>query len=594
MAGGLSTLVGAHPYLFANVLSLGICLGAALALRPQGRLILTGGLLSLPCFYLLAFFDDSYWNPVRIWDWRLGIEDALCAFDAGALALVPPALVLRNSLSWRRRSARTLRRFLLAGAAASALFLLLLSSGLGPMGALVASNLAMAVGLLCHRVRLWRLGLCGILGFPLLYCLIVRVYFLCWPGFITQWNPEGPWGSVLLGLPSGEIAWAVAFGGFWPLFVGYVLAVRVERSEQRVEGPARGALGAVRPKAGRADPEVPIKPWPFAFPRDHGLHPAFATEWWYLSGNLATPTGAEWGCQFAVFRHRPKLRLGRSLALAAPADGFASHLVITNCEHRAFRFSERLGSRVMGTARARPGDLDVRVREWSLRAAGGGMRLVARAPSCGVDLDLRPLKAPVLNGHRGISLKARIPEGASHHYSITSIDARGIVAWDDQRCEVRGTCWLDREFGSRIFPPIVEGWDWFSLRLDNGFDLMILRVRQAGTDALAAAHGTLVAPDGSPECLGEEDLRTHVTGSWPSPVSGARYPMGWRIQVPAHRAEFEVQPLVENHEINAEPFWRLDYWEGPVRVGGRMGDADVAGRGYVELTGYAQPIGGRF
>ena len=625
MADAFLTFVGAHPYLFTNILSLLICLGVAFGLRPQGKLILMGGLLSLPCFYLLAFFEDKYWNPVRIWNWAVGIEDILCSFDVGALVLIPAAVLFRNSISWGNRSDRAVKRFLAAGGAASALFLLLILSGLGPMGALIGTDLLMAFGLLLFRFRLWPLCLSGILGFPVLYYLIVRVYFLYWPGFIVQWNPEGPWGKVLLGLPMGEIAWAMAFGSFWPLFVGYVLDVRIARREQDLEGAVDGAFGVARRKEARAEevepderrrglPALPgsrntwagssgseagaiasgVKPWPFSFPRDHGSHPAFTTEWWYLSGNVATCTGVEWGYHFVVFRHRPALRMGRFLALKAPADGFASHLVITRCEHKAFRFSERHGSHFMGTAGAQAGGLDVRVQGWSLRAEGEGMRLLAREPLCGVDLDLRPQKAPVLNGHRGFSLKASSPEGASHHYSVTSIDTRGTIAWGDQLHEVRGKSWLDREFGSRIFPSIVEGWDWFSLRLDNGFELMIVRVRSRGTDSLAAAYGTLIGPDGASECLGGENFRTRSMGSWKSPTSGTRYPMGWRISLPSRRIEFEVQPIVEDHEINSAPFWRIAYWEGPVRVSGTMGDKTVAGRGYVELTGYAQPIGGRF
>jgi predicted secreted hydrolase len=371
----------------------------------------------------------------------------------------------------------------------------------------------------------------------------------------------------------------------------------MEPDGPRRELPAMPAFrkaltGSSRPEAGATAPEV--KPWPFTFPRDHGSHPEFETEWWYLSGNVTTCTGIEWGYHFTVFRHRPVLRMGRFLALKAPADGFASHLVITKCEHKAFRFSERHGSHLMGTAGAQTGELDVRVQTWSLRAEGEHMRLLAQEPSCGIDLDLRPQKAPVLNGHKGFSLKASSPEGASHHYSVTSIDTWGTIAWGGQLHEVRGRSWLDREFGSQIFPSIVQGWDWFSLRLDNGFDLMIVRVRSQGTDSLAAAYGTLIGPDGTSECLEHGDFRTHSKGNWESPTSGTRYPMGWQVSLPARQTELEVHPIVEDHEINSEPFWRIDYWEGPVRVSGTMRKEIVGGRGYVELTGYAQPLGGRF
>ncbi len=337
-----------------------------------------------------------------------------------------------------------------------------------------------------------------------------------------------------------------------------------------------------------------MTPWAYSFPRDHGSHPTFATEWWYVSGNLATRAGAEWGFHFAVFRHRPALTFGRTLTIRVPADGFASHLVVTDCEHRVFRFSEQLGSQVMRTAGARADRLDVRVRRWSLKAEGDGMRLLAGGPHCGVNLDLRPRKPPALNGHRGVSLKARSPKGTSQHYSVTSIDTQGTIDWDGQLHDVSGKSWLDREFGSGIFPPVVEGWDWFSLRLDNGFELMLVLVRSRESDAPAAAYGTLVAPDGTTECLGREDFRTRSLRRWPSAASGARYPMGWQITLPAHRIELDVQPVAEHHEINAEPFWKMDYWEGPVRISGAWENGAVAGRGYVELTGYAQPIGGRF
>ena len=617
--------VGAHPYFFTNVLSLLICLSVAFWLRPQGKLVLIGGILNLPCFYLLAFFEDKYWNPVRIWNWAVGIEDILCSFDVGALVLIPSTVLFRNSMSWENWSDHTMKRFLLAGAATSVLFLLLIFLGLEPMGALIGTILLTAFGLLLFRFRLWPLCLSGILGFPVLYYLIVRVYFLYWPGFIAQWNPEGPWGKILLGLPMGEIAWAIAFGGFWPLFVGYVLDLRVARRRQGFEDAVHGAFGAARYKEARvkevkpdkyicgqtaitasreecavsSEPEAEaiateVKPQSFSFPRDHGLHPASATEWWYLSGNVTTSAGAEWGYQFAVFRHRPALTMGRFITLGIPVDGFASHLVITRCDHGVFRFIERQGSRVMGTAGAQAGELDVRVRGWSLRAEGEGMRLLAREPSSGIDLDLRPRKAPVLNGNRGFTLKASSPNGVSYHYSVTSIDTRGTIAWDGELHEVRGKSWLDREFGSRIFPAIVQGWDWFSLSLDNGFELMLAMVRSKRTDSLTAAYGTLIGPDGASECLSGKDFQTRSMGSWKSPSSGARYPMGWQISLPRRRTEFEVQPIMEEHEINSAPFWRIDYWEGPVRISGKMRDENVAGRGYVELTGYAQPIGGKF
>ncbi len=248
----LWALVGAYPYLFATVLGLVICLAAAVALRPQWTLILGGGLLNTTCFHLLVYFEDVYWSPVRLFDWPVGIEDVLCSFHVGALALIPMAVILRESLSWEHEIARPVRRYLLAGVPLPALFLVLMPLGLGPMGSLIATNLLATGGLLLARARLWPLCICGLAGFPLLYWLIVRTYFLLWPGFITQWNPEGIWGAVVLGLPRGEIAWAFAFGAFWPVFVGYVFDVRIERRER-----ASGRVARLEPGMAAPTPEGP-------------------------------------------------------------------------------------------------------------------------------------------------------------------------------------------------------------------------------------------------------------------------------------------------------------------------------------------------
>jgi predicted secreted hydrolase len=619
------TFFGAHPFLFTNIFSLGFCLGVASSIRPAGRMVLMGGLMNLPCFYLITLLEGNYWTPVRLGNWAVGIEDALCSFDVGALVLIPAVVLFRNSIIWENWNSRALGRFLFGGGAASALFLLLIPFGLSPMSALVGTCSLMALGLFIIRLRLWPLGMSGLFGFTVLYTLIVKAYFLLWPDFIKQWNPEGPWGVVLLGLPAGEIAWAVAFGAFWPLFVGFVFNIQLAPVAQGLKGALPNEPGAIRrqnektgewrlgeyekvqlsmpgstaPLASSSKPKIKespleMKTWPFFFPRDHGSHPKFETEWWYLSGNLTTFSGVEWGYQFVVFRHRPMLKMGPLFRFKVPADGFASQLVITHCEEKKFSFQERYGSHLLGTAGARPDELDVRVRGWSIRAKGERLRLLAQEKLCGLHLDLLPQKAPVLNGHRGFSLKVSSPEGSSHHYSVTSIDTQGTITWDGQAYPVRGKSWLDREFGTQIFPSVVQGWDWFSLRLDNGFELMLVIVRSCTTGPWAAGYGTLIGPDGNSVSLKEEDFGVRVTGSWKSPSTSVHYPMGWVITLPARQMQFEVVPIMEDHEINSAPFWKIHYWEGPASINGTMMGTWVKGRGYVELTGYAESIGGRF
>ncbi len=243
MASVMLAYVAAHPYLFSNILSLLLCLGVASAVRPHGRLVLLGGVLSLPGF-LTELLDADYWNPVRVGRWAVGLEDALCAFDFGALALVPVVVLLRRSLSWEGWTICAARRSLLAGGALSALFLASMAAGLSPVTALITSAGLAAPALLAVRPALWPIGLTGLVGFPPLYYLIVRLYFAMWPDFITQWNQQGPWGTVVLGLPAGEIAWAIAFGALWPLFVGYVVNIRIAALSRRPDLAAPTGSGA--------------------------------------------------------------------------------------------------------------------------------------------------------------------------------------------------------------------------------------------------------------------------------------------------------------------------------------------------------------
>src|SRR5450432_3201147 len=41
------------------------------------------------------------------------------------------------------------------------------------------------------------------------------------------------------------------------------------------------------------------------FPADHGAHPTFRTEWWYITGWLDTEDGKTLGFQVTFFRIRP-------------------------------------------------------------------------------------------------------------------------------------------------------------------------------------------------------------------------------------------------------------------------------------------------
>jgi len=220
--------------------------------------------------------------------------------------------------------------------------------------------------------------------------------------------------------------------------------------------------------------------------------------------------------------------------------------------------------------------------------------LSAQQSNFGINLTLVPRKPPVLNGTDGFCRKAFNPPGSSFHYSVTSIDTEGTILWDGEAHHVTGSSWMDREFGTQIFPECVQGWDWFGLRLDNGFELMITFVRFTDSEYPSTAYGTVVFPDGKTNRLTGDDFFMTASLVWTSSATGADYPMEWALNIPDHDMQLRIAPLVKNHEINSRPLWRIDYWEGPVEIVGSMGGQRVSGRGYVELTGYAQALGGKF
>jgi predicted secreted hydrolase len=335
--------------------------------------------------------------------------------------------------------------------------------------------------------------------------------------------------------------------------------------------------------------------WTFSFPKDHGKHPAFATEWWYVSGNLESPDGKEWGYQFAMFRHSPSVNIGSGWYLRFPMDGYMSQLAITNAAERIYIIFQKWGCPIFGHFGADESSLNVWMGQWTLTEQHGRMLLEAEQDGCGVYLEMVSLKPPVLNGHNGFAVKEPGGAGISHHYSLTSLQTQGTIKWQGDEYSVRGKSWLDREFGSQIFPKNIRGWDWLSLRLDNDHEIMIMHIRPMSGVVSPTSYGTTILPDGTWNNLNKDDFEISTSDFWTSKRTKARYPMGWKLELPSEDAALDVQPIVKDHELYWLPRWKhIDYWEGPVRITGTMHGKRVSGKGYVELVGYTQPIGGRF
>ena len=349
-------------------------------------------------------------------------------------------------------------------------------------------------------------------------------------------------------------------------------------------GPVAQILG---PDAGSGSFERALGPRPFEFPRDHGLHGRFRTEWWYFTGHLATPTRRRFGFQLTFFRFALAPSIPPRPSQWASRDVYMAHFAVTDVETGGFYAFERFARGAAGLAGARTTPFRVWVEGWEAASAGGAflpLRLRAARGAVALDVELRPGKPWVAQGDRGFSVKGDQPGNASYYYSFTRLPAAGSLRVDGVEHRVSGNAWLDREWSTSALGPGQVGWDWFAFHLDDGRDFMFYRLRRRDGVADPASAGVLVDARGRVRRLAADDVDLEVLDTWTSPAGGVVYPGHWSVRVPALDLAFEVEPLVDDQEHRG----RFRYWEGAVRVRGAAGGSSVSGSGYVELVGYAR------
>jgi len=329
-------------------------------------------------------------------------------------------------------------------------------------------------------------------------------------------------------------------------------------------------------------------PRPFSFPADHGPHADFRDEWWYVTGNLDGPEGRRFGFQITFFRHGLKRGQPTRPSRWGTQDASMAHFAITDVAAGQYTAFQRISRAALGLAGAQAEPFKVWLDDWAIEAAPDGgfpWHFQARQDGVELNLELAPKKPPVLNGERGLSRKSAEPGNASYYYSITRMAAQGTLKLPGQmlgqRMPVRGLAWLDREWSTSMLADHLSGWDWFALQLDDGTELMYYRLRnQNGQDDPASA-GSWVAADGSSSPLAREDVDIQAWDSWESPAGG-RYPAGWRLKTKPGERALEIRPVLADQEFRHD----ARYWEGAVDVIDSA-TGKPAGRGYVELTGYA-------
>jgi predicted secreted hydrolase len=327
----------------------------------------------------------------------------------------------------------------------------------------------------------------------------------------------------------------------------------------------------------------PVRPRALVFPRDHGSHPEFRTEWWYLTGWVKDAGGLEYGVQVTFFRNRPRLQEDNPSRFA-PKELLFAHAAVADPRHGRLRHDQRAARALAGVAQAAQHDTVVRIDVLSLRRDGEAYR--ARIPSGEFDLDLRfqPTQPLLLQGGRGVSRKGPDPLQASYYYSRPHLAVSGSVRAGGAAVPVSGAAWLDHEWSSEYLARKAAGWDWVGLNLDDGGAFMAFRMRLEHGGVLWAA-GTHRDASGRVRALGPAEVAFEPLRRWRSPRTGATYPVAMRVQ--AGDLELDLEPLMDDQELDARASVGTVYWEGAVRArrAGRR-----AGAGYLELTGYAGPL----
>jgi predicted secreted hydrolase len=319
----------------------------------------------------------------------------------------------------------------------------------------------------------------------------------------------------------------------------------------------------------------------FTFPYDSGPHPEFQNEWWYYTGNLEDETGRRFGYQITIFRRAltPDLPdAPQRTSKWASRQVYMGHFAVTDVANGNFYTFERFSRAAAGLSGASARPFRVWLEDWEIKEKNNVVRIDASQGEVALSLSLIPEKPIVLNGDRGLSQKGPGQGNASYYYSQTRIATNGAITLAAEKFKVKGLSWLDREWSTSALSNYQAGWDWFSLQLSDGREIMLYQMRKKDGTPDRFSSGTLIDKSGNPRRLYADDFTIEVLNRWKSAHSGILYPMGWRLTVlPAHLT-LTVTPLLKDQEHKGG----LVYWEGTASVKGE----GVSGYGYVELVGY--------
>jgi len=327
-----------------------------------------------------------------------------------------------------------------------------------------------------------------------------------------------------------------------------------------------------------------------AFPRDHGAHPDFKTEWWYLTGHLRSDTGREYGFQWTVFRAglRPPgqpTNLPQTSAWRAQ-EAFFGHLAVSDLAKQQFYFGESSARAALGLAGASEENFEVFLPGFQALVESDHLEITGKRDKIALQLEAPWPEDAVLNGQGGFSPKSADAKHASYYYSIPRMPVSGSLSLGKETFSVKGQAWMDHEFGSNQLSEEQSGWDWMGLTWGSKESLMIYRLRNAQDTSKDFLAGTFVDAAQAIHPLQGSDIVLKQGNTWSSPTGG-RYPIQWKVSLPAYGIELDVLADIPEQELNTTASTQIPYWEGSVHFRGKRGAASLQGQGYLEMTGYA-------
>lgn len=340
-----------------------------------------------------------------------------------------------------------------------------------------------------------------------------------------------------------------------------------------------GTKASAPAKNATADPARTL-----SFPNDHGSHPEFRIEWWYITGWLRDSNRHDLGVQITFFRAKPQLQPGNPSAFN-PEHIIIAHAAVADPAQRRLLHVQRAARAGFGLAGAATDDTRVWLDDWHLTRHRGAYQAQISSPELKLDLAFMPTQPLMLQGKNGYSRKGPSLESASHYYSAPQLKVSGTLRLGQSAESVTGQAWLDHEWSSSYLPVDASGWDWLGINFEDGGALMAFRMRSQKSSQPIWSAATLRDAAGRSRTFGPGEIRFSVLRSWQSPRTGTQYPVSFRVAV--GKLEIMLEPLFEDQENDTRRTTGAVYWEGAVTASSRD---RIVGRGYLELTGYQQPL----